>query len=315
MATYPAIANPSFTSSGVPFEYLYEGFSQEEAERAGNIVLMARCAWMDAGGFVIDALGYTDGSSAAVGSSYFRRVLPLRYPLSTNFYCESAALMSYPANSKSTVNQATPFYSQFFASDWAIYKLTFTRKPYLVYDDTTVNGYSTPELCRYTVRSIRPAIRERTINNSGGLEIIATGKKIPFTAFVTDYTEAYVYTMLQVPTNLIPWGAITTCGGKINSTSVVDYTYSPLGANGFSFPQDTLRFDGLATDVTPYIMQNGVWYADLPYMMSYRPGGWRKLPDPANSGALVDVKYSGIAPTKYLYDEADLNALFKPRAT
>lgn len=315
MATFPALANPVFTSSGIPFEYLYEGYQEQNIDKASNYVINARVAWEDAGDFLVDVLGYTDETSAAVGTTYFRRVLPLVFPASDTLYCDEATLISYPSSSPAGVNVPDPYFDGLFQSDWAIYKLVFNRKPYRLDEDVNVEGLNTPELARYCMRSIRPSIRERTINTPGGLEVVATGAKIPTTAFITDYTEQYIYTLCQVPCDLIPWTAIQGCGGKTNSQTVTDNTYSDLFVNGFTFAVDELRFDGLAQDLMPYQGPNGVWYVDIPYMFSWRPGGWRKLPDPGNAGSLVEVKFSGITPTKYLYDQANLRTLFMPRAT
>jgi len=315
MATYPEIANPVFTSSGVPFEYLYEDYTEQNIDKASNYVIKARVAWDDAADFLTDVLGYTDDSNAAVGSTYYRRVPPLVFPASSTLYCDDATLVSYPSSGAAGINVPDPYFDGLFMADWAIYKLVFTRKPYLIDTDASVSGITTPELARYCMRSIRPNIRERTINTPGGLEVKATGKKIGQTAFVSDYTETYIYTVCQVPVSLIPWSAISSCGGKINSQTLTDYTYSDANTNGFVLPVDTVRFDGMAQDLVPYQGPNGVWYCDIPYLLSYRPEGWRKLPDPFNAGAPVEVVFSGITPTKYLYDRADLRLLFQPRAT
>jgi len=315
MATWTEIENPVFTSSGVPFEYLWSEYTEQHIDKASNITIRVRTAWTDAADFLTDALGYTDETNAAVGTNNYRRVLPLVFPASDTLYCDDAKLISYPSSGTAGINVPDDYFEGLFMADWAIYQLTFTRKPYRLAPDDEVEGLNTPELARYCMRAIRTNIRERTINTPGGLEVIATGEKIGITAFVTDYEEKYLYTLCQVPCDLIPWNAIKDCGGKVNSSTLTDNTYSDLFVNGFTLPVHTMRFDGIAQDLVPYQGPNGVWYTDLPYLFSYRPGGWRKLPDPANSGGLVDVKFSGITPTKYLYDEANLRTLFFPRAT
>jgi len=316
MATYPDIANPVFTSGGIPFEYLYEDYTEQNIDKASNYTIKARVAWEDAADFLTDVLGYTDNSNAAVGATFFRRVPPLVFPASSTLYCDEATLVSYPSSNAAGVNVPDPYFEGLFQSDWAIYKLIFTRKPYRIDTDDNVEGLNTPELARYTMRSMRPSIRERTINTPGGLEVVATGQKIPTTAFVIDAEEKYIYTLCQVPVDLIPWDAISSCYGRINSSTLTDNTYSDLFVNGFTFAVHSLRLDGIASELMPYQGPNGVWYVDIPYMFSFRSAGtWRKLPDPGNAGANVEVKFSGITPTKYLYDEANFRLLFMPRAT
>lgn len=314
MAAFPEIEDPLYTASGVEFEFLFENYQEQFTTRATNSVLKARCLWDDAADFLWDVLGWTEGTA---GSSSFNRYLPLVHPEVTTLYCTNAVLASYPSSSKATANVG--FTSEggvathLGLGEWCIYQLTFTRLPYFVLENEDVNAQTIQELFRYCVVADRPRAREFTIN-SYGLEVQATGTLLKTPAFIMDREQDIFVTLCEVPTNVYPKTAVENCLGKTNNASV-SIPRAVLGPNSFysqTFATDTLLFRGLANEITQYQGPNGQWYIDLPFYFTYRPNGWRKLPDPANAGAYVTVILHNISPTKYMYEQADFGTLFKP---
>lgn len=300
------------TSSGVAFEYQFENYREQWTNRASNSTILARCAWEDAGDFLEDVLGYTTGVN---GQNMFNRYLPLRHPTGGSLFCTDATLVKYPSSAKADANQPSIVYEGFFEAGWAVYQLTFTRLPYFVASNDTVSGDAIPELARYCVPADRPRAREFTVN-SYALEVEATGLAIKQPAFIMDREQDLFVTLCEVPTENFPATGINNCLGKINNTAVLmPISFEPPSTFVVqSFPQDTLLFRGLSQEIHRYQGGTGRWYKDCPYFFTYRPGGWRKLPNPSGDGSLVVVKYKAITPTKYLYDRVEFNQLFRPEA-
>jgi hypothetical protein len=318
MAAFPELENPQMTSGGVPFEFLFENYSEDFIVRGTNSFMKARVAWEDAGDFLYDILGSTDGMIS--GSSY-TRLLPLEHPGITDCWCVDAKLLSTPSSTKGGSNQYDEALDTgMFTCEWAVYGLTFSRLPYFVVSDADVASQTIKELFRYCVIAERPRAREFTVN-SYGLVVEADPTIVLKTpAFIMDREQDIVITQYQTPAGLYPATAIENCLGRINQ-SVVELPVSYNGGSSYvtrTYPVHTLLFRGLATDITVYpgpVGDSGVlrWYRDIPMFFTYRPGGWRKLPDPTGTGDYIVVVKRGIAgDNKYLYTEQQFAAMFKP---
>lgn len=319
MAVFPeierAVVAPGIT---VPFEYLFESYSEDFITRGTNSFIKARCAWEDARDFLFDILGSTTGN---VGDRYYTRTLPLEHPGITDCWCVDAKLLSMPSSSKDGANQYDEALdSGMFTADWAVYGLTFSRLPYYVVEDSNVSSQTIPELFRYCVIAERPRAREFTINSytlkpEGGSDDDLL--KVP--AFIMDREQDLVITQYQVPASLYPFTAIDNCLGKINSETI-ELPISYEGEDSYvtrTFPEETLLCRGVATDITVYpgpVGDSGVlkWYRDIPLFFTYRPNGWRKLPKPNGDGSYTTYVFKNISPTKYLYDKVAFAAMFKP---
>lgn len=301
------------TSSGVPFEFLFEGYREQWTNRASNSTLLARVAWDDTADFLEDILGYTTG---VAGQTTFNRYLPLVHPSSNSLFCTDATLVKYPSSNKSNANQTTVIQPP-FSVDWAIYQLTFTRLPYFCVENDTITGETIPELFRYCVVADRPRAREFTVN-SYALEVEGASPPQPIKqpAFIMDKEQDFFITLCEVPSDVYPMAEISSCLGNINTAAFeIPLSFAaPADYTTFTFAQDTLLFRGVAQEIHQYQLSTGTWVKDIPYFFSYRPGGWRKLPNPSGDGSQVVVKYMIITPTKYLYERADFSKLFKPKA-
>lgn len=325
MAVFPAItgydstAEPQFTSSGVPFQYLFDGYSEQFTFRASNSYIRARVAWDDAGQFLEDALGFTTGTA---GQAYFNRQLPLDHPMIDDMWCTDAKLLSTPSSSLATANLPDNYYlAGGFKADWAVYGLTFTKMPYMMLENSAIAElsatYAAAELCRYTIITRRPRAREFTVKSFGLCEEGNTTNVLPIPAFVMDREQDIVINLTQVPSWLYPNDAIDNCLGRINSEAIQlpvipeqGVTFQP--AQSTTYAAQTLLFRGLAQDITLYNGPGAQLYYDLPFLFTYRPTTWRKLPNPSGTGDPITVVFKNIAPTKYLYDTQAFAALFKP---
>lgn len=332
MAAFPAIENPvsstsgttAGTSGGVPFEYLFDGYQAETIERVSNSLIMARVAWDDANDFLYDALGYTSGVAGS-GSTTYQRTLPLQSPFKVDEWLTRASLVSYPSSSLENANQDDELGFGGFSTDWAIYALTFARRPYFVVSDDLVSSFTIPELYRYCTISERPRAREFSINS---FSLFVEGTVAPnqvflnTPAFVMDREQDLVITQHQVPADCYPYTAIDNCLGRINETEI-RLPVSYLGNGTYvtrTYAAQTLLFRGVANEITKYPgplgdTKNPFWYVDLPLVFTYRPNGWRKLPRPDSDGAYVNVLRNGITPdgqSEYLYRTEEFADMFKP---
>lgn len=52
MAAFPDLANPQYTDSGVPYEFLFENYREQWTNRATNSTLKVRVAYDDASDFL-----------------------------------------------------------------------------------------------------------------------------------------------------------------------------------------------------------------------------------------------------------------------
>lgn len=321
MAAYPDIEDPQYTDSGVPYEFIFENYTEQFTNRGTNSTIKARCAWVDAGDFLWDILGYTVSATSIgmAGGSVFNRYLPLSHPEISSLFCTDATLLSYPSSSKAGANQANVIGGALFESDWAIYRLTFTRLPYFVVNNADIASppiaSMPPETQRYLVPVFRPRAREFTVNSYAlKPEGEADTKAIKTPAFIMDREQDLFTTLLEIPADKMPWTAIDDCLGKINNADItLPTSIDPSGIYSYrTFARDTLLFRGLANELSQYQGASGYWYYDAPYFMTYRPNGWRKLPNPTGDGSYVTMVRIGIIPTKYMYDEADFSLLYKP---
>ncbi len=321
MAAYPDIEDPQYTDSGVPYELTFEDYREQFTNRATNSSCRARCAWIDAGDFLWDILGYTVSATSIgmSGGSVFNRYLPLAHPEISGLFCTAADLLSYPSSTKGGANQSAGVGAALFQSDWAIYRLTFARPPYFVVSNTDILDppiNTTPlESQRYLVPVYRPRAREFTINSYAlKPEGAADSFAIKTPAFIMDREQDLFTTLMEIPADVMPWSAIDDCLGKINSADItLPTSISPDGIYSYrTFAQDTLLFRGLATELSQWQGASGYWYYDAPYYFTYRPNGWRKLPNPTGDGDYTTMVRVGISPTKYMYDESDFSKLFKP---
>lgn len=317
MAVFPGIENPVYTSGGTPFEFQYENYTEQFNFRMSNSFMKARVAWEDSGDFLADVLGGTVGT---IGQSTYDRTLPLAHPMIQNQWCTDAKLLAYPSTDGTNANQPDEIGEGGFTTDWAIYGLTFSTVPYAVLDNTEISGFTIKELGRYCVFSYRPRAREFTVK-SFGLQPEGSADDenlLPLPAFIVDREQDIVITQMMVPTELVPYGAIDDCTGRINSADI-EVPIPPGQAGGLytirTFPAQTLLCRGVATDLTAYPKPQGPgMYTDVPLFFTYRPNGWRKLPKASGDFGFETMVYNRSTPTKYLYDTEAFADMFKPVA-
>lgn len=322
MAAFPELENPVYTASGVPFEFIFENYREQRTNRATNSTLKARVAYEDADDFCWDIEGWSTGVN---GASSLNRFLPLPHPFIPNLFCTDTQLVGYPSSTKAGANVSTPS-NGFFATDWFIYQLTFTRLPYFVLPDgditSTPDAGTPPEIQRYVSPVFRPRAREFTVNSYSLVVEADPTVFLKQPAFIMDKEQDLVTVWNEVPAELFPWDGIDACLGNINNADIsLPVAISPSGLipgvpvfTYKTFPQDTLLFRGVPNELSQWQGSSGGWYYDIGYHFTYRPNGWRKLPNPGGDGSYVTVKYNNITPTKYLYERADFKQLFKPAA-
>jgi hypothetical protein len=319
MPAFPDLINPIYTASGVPFEYMFEDYREQNTNEASNSTLKVRTPWVTADYFVRDILGVTFSATGIGmhGGSYFNRYLPAAHPHIWNLWCTDATLVKYPSSSKGGANQSNPF-NKFFTTDWCIYQLTFTRLRYFVVDLAGISNppiASTPkEAQRYVIPIFRPRAREFTVNS---YQLVIEDDPTVFIkspAFVMDREQDIFLSWIQIPADCVPWTAIDASLGTSNSADItLPIARSPDGIYTYrTFAQDTLLFRGLANELSQYQSASGYWFYDLPYYFTYRPNGWRKLPRPNGDGTFKTVIYKFISPTKYLYNQTAFANLFTP---
>jgi len=319
MSAFPDLINPIYTASGVPFEYLFEDYREQNTNQASNSTLKIRTPWAYSNNFVRDILGVTFSATGIGmhGGSYFNRYLPAAHPKVPQLWCTDATLVKYPSSSKGGANQSNAL-NKFFTTDWCIYQLTFTRLPYFVVDLAGVInppiGTTPIEAQRYVVPVFRPRAREFTVNSYALFVEGDPSTFIKTPAFVMDREQDILLTWHQIPADCVPWTAIDASLGTSNSADItLPVARSPQGVYTYrTFAQDTLLFRGVANELSQYQNAAGYWYYDIPYFFTYRPNGWRKLPRPNGDGSFVTMIYFNITPTKYLYTQSTFANLFRP---
>lgn len=316
MAAFPEIERPQSTSGGTPFEYLFESYSEDFIIRGTNSFFKARVAWEDAGDFLRDVLGSTDGN---VSDPSYTRTLPLEHPGITDCWCVDAKLLNTPSSSKAGANQYDEGLDNgMFTTDWAVYGLTFSRLPYYVVDDATAAVQTIPELFRYCTIAERPRAREFTIN-SYQLKPIGDPDNtnlLPVRAFKMDREQDLIITQYQIPAGLYPFTAIDNCLGRINSETI-ELPISYAGSGSYvtrTYPAKTLLLRGVASDIIAYpgpVGDSGVlrWYRDIPLFFTYRPNTWAKLPSPTGN---TYTEYVFNITDDPLYETQAFAAMFKP---
>lgn len=261
----------SFTSSGVPFQWLTEGYTSKGAPDANLDVMHALVAWDEAAQFLRDVVGYTewDGTAALLD-----RTLPLASPLRDGLWCDSYELVDFGAYPERTAFN-DPFLDNAPEQDWCVYKLTFVRPAYWVRsNETLISSYSTREHWRYCTFERRYSPRER--RKSGYAfqyqKADTTWQTVPDeAAFIPDYQIEYMITWKQVPVRAVPELAIRAQLLTVNNAA---FKFRAEDPNLFGVGE--LLFKGPQQGLGAYQGADGAFYEDLPYIFAYQPGGWNK---------------------------------------
>ena len=264
----------AYTSSGVPFQWLMDGYSARGARDANQEVLQALVDWSDSTDFLRDVVGYSEWDGT---SSVLNRVLPHQCPFNESLWCESYQLMDMGCYDTREVTN-DPFNENVFVADWLIYQLVFTRPPYWVRSDATLTAsYDGIEKNRYC--SLQRRYQPRESRRSGyGFEYLPDGgveatpsdwKVVPDEAwFIPDYSIQFLVKLHQWPTTAVPekrWAE--------QLLTVNDEGFE-LEKGGFQFEAETLLFKGPAEPISWHQGADGAFYVDTTLVFDYRPGGW-----------------------------------------
>lgn len=307
----------SYTSSGVPFQWLVDGYKDKGANDANVSVMHALVSWGESEGFLRDIAGYTEwaGSNATT----LHRVLPIQHPFREGLWCDEYEVLdlgAYPEREHFN----DPFNGNAPEQDWLIYQLTFRRPPYWSRDDATLaSQFGNKEKDRYCTYSRRYVPRERRKSGFAFEYQKADGEwaTVPDeAAFIPDYQVEYLITWKQVPIGAIPENAIAA--GLI---TVNDVDFKLRAEQARPFAPGELLFKGPQAGIDAYAGADISFYEDLPYVFAFQPGGWNRWLRPdlvAGSRDYGDIKRrkngappgSGDPP----YPSYDFNKLFTPGA-
>ncbi len=289
------------TSSGVPFQWLMDGYSGRGARDANQEVMQALVSWSDSTDFLRDVVGYTEWDGT---SPILNRVVPHQCPFNETLYCESYRIVDFGCYDTREITH-DPFNENVFECDWCIYELVFTRPPYWVRgDDTLTNSYDGIEKNRYTSLQRRYRPREKRISSYGfTYDTSALGEGQPAadraivpdeTAFSPDYTVEFLLKLHQWPVDAIPeqrWAS---------QLLTVNHGMFQLQKGGFNFEKESLLFKGPAEPIAWYQGADGNFYFDTTLVFDYRPGkfGWngyeKRDRDPAVGAPNAGRKYGRV---------------------
>lgn len=148
-----------------------------------------------------------------------------------------------------------------------VYDATFSMLAYDVVPQAQFVTTDRREGRRFVVRTEKGSPRERK-QPSAGYARDDTGTVIPEVGFIPYYDEAHVVTWVGVPWELVPRTAMRQSYLTINNAA---FEFKSTGQWG-RFPEGTVRFDGLAREITPYRNAAGQRVVDLPYLFTHQPG-------------------------------------------
>ncbi len=271
--------------------------------------------WKDAADFKKYAMGFTTGVR---GEDVFRRRLPLACPWASNQYLAemvavSAGNFAADEGGPATRFELDPVFDNWPKCGYVSYLCTFVSLNYQLLPNDQIEskiGFIgtgvIPELFRYVRKTERTLPKERRVPSATFETDDGVNTKIPEVGFFAVYEKEYVYTLIEVPYDLIPRAEMDARLVKVNS----------LTFDGMA--PETVLFKGLTGELQPYVGPGGELYCDLPYLMGYRPDGWNKAPVGFNSSGgpnYIRIKQTG-APTgtKPPYASTTFVELFKPRA-
>ncbi|HEY1191310.1 MAG TPA: hypothetical protein VGE74_26990 [Gemmata sp.] len=317
----------SYTSSGVPFQWLIDNYKDKGAHDANVSVMNALVGWEEADDFLRDAVGYTewDGSSTTL-----QRTLPLGHPFRDGLWCdeyEVVDLGAYPER----VDFNDPFNDNAPDQDWLVYQLTFRRPPYWMRDDETIRGatFASKEKERYCTYGRRYIPRER--RRSGFAFQYQKAPVPPATegewatvpdesAFIPDFQVEYLVTWKQVPIGAVPEAAIRSQLITVNSAP-----FKLRAEQKIPFAAGELLFKGPAAGIDAYAGADLLFYSDLDYVFAFQAGGWNRYlrPDLVTEGGVTRRDYGDIRRRKNgapdgsgdpPYPSSDFDLLFRPGA-
>lgn len=338
-----------FTPEG-PIRYwvfcdLEEYFEQYATDNSLTKVQIA-VAWNDAIAFKWYALGFAERAGTGSGITYLQRYTPLLCPIQDSDAPQylvdlkkRKVLPGIQADGLTPAKVGTPLYASydFFNNNWftlpepsrdaageyvgmpprIVYDATFTMLPYEVVDqETLVASGDTREQKRFIIPTEKSSPRERK-TPSFGFERDDTGTPIPEVGFIPYFDETHTVTWVGVPWALVPRTAMRQCYLTINNAA---FGYKNSGVYG-RWNAGTVRFDGLAREITPYRNAAGQRVVDLPYVFTHQPGDptvgggdtnthW-KVPI-GQSWVLIRRRGSAGADIDRLYAKANFETLFQP---
>ena len=332
-AGYPG-TNPSLffpTGVGGPIIHyyaLYDRYYSEQWLQEANEIRIGLCVeWDKRNEFHKFAVGGT--APVPASPTYLTRYTPLQCPFNPRLYLSHLRLRDKGlANNGGTLTQLAGNAWFDLPNGWCVYDATFTNRAYsiLTQDEagigsavlstnwnTNPNRLISPvvsgELQRYVIRETESRPKERKSPSYGFVTDDAAATPIPEVGFIPFYEYERTYTWLQVPWQLVPWGAMEKCFLKLNNSYF----------DG-QFPGGNILFKGTAGKIRPYVGADSSWYTDLVYVFGEQPAdgvgnGWNKLP--RANGTWVKIRAAGTGgatgiPSKPLYLSEDLDALFKP---
>lgn len=315
MATAPLLDDEACTLSTSEGDIQYwimfpDGFGEQWTRGEGNSTTVTiLVAWDDAATFKRFALGFTTGF---VDHDTYYRTLPLAAPWAENQWLTSLRAIDVGNFADDEVSSGTTFeldlaFENWPRCGWVRYQATFVSLNYkLVSDNDLAEETRTDakELSRYVRRTERTVPKERRVPGYTFETDEATPVPIDEVGFFAIYEKELVYTLLEVPADLVP-----------------EYEDVMVNLNDDTFdgyPAGTLIFKGVAGEQQPYVGPNGELYFDLPYLFGYRPQGWNYIPigfDSAGGPVWKRIRQKGASTgTKPPYKSADLSILFKPRS-
>lgn len=331
----PALASVLTTPVGtIRYWQRYpDGYAETRTAKDGNAGRTRLVvAWEDAENFRQYALGFTQGPATPGGTGLagytFLRALPLFWPRGRRVMrCDTLDHVGQ-MNSPGFAHFPETAADGWFRTDYVELDATFTER-HLVASrtDAALASYfagnpnePVSELPRYVERRWRTTPKEREVPSFGYEtynpgDLAAEGTAIRETGFVPFVETEWVYVWHQVPVEWYPKDAINALYLKVNKAPTPD-PGSPANRFDRKFPPGTLRFNGLAEELTPYSGADENLYVDVAYSFTEQPKGWNTTPpfDPTLT-TWPPIRRIGTNPPVPLYAEADLWPLFRPNPT
>ena len=300
----------AYTSSGVPFQWLTDGYQSRAAADSNQEVLQALLAWDDGTAFLRDAVGYTRRGTSNL---FLDRTPPMQCPMRPGLYCDSCRLVDMGTDPK-RADWSHEFDA--FEQDWCVYELVFQRPAYRVFsNDTLIDTYDSREQNRYCTFERRYVPRERRVSGflfeyekaGGGWQTVPDEA-----AFIPDYQIEYVVTWQQVPAEAVPEENIKA---QLLTVNNAEFTITTFGQSN-TFPAGTLLFKGPQQGLAAYQGASGDWYENLPYVLAFQPGGWNSYLRPDLVAGLRDygrVRRKSSSGEDPPYPGSDFGRLFYPK--
>lgn len=314
-----------------------DGYAETRTAKDGNAgTTRVVTAWEDAENFRQYTLGFTRGPSSPGATSFsgwtFRRAKPYYWPRGQRVMrcdqIEHVGQMNYPGLAHFPELAADGW----FRTDYVEFALTFLeRNLFKSRTDAELLQYfadnpnvPVSELPRYVERRFRTIPRERKVSGFGyetydPLAPATTTNPpcvpIDETGFVPFTETDWIYTWHQVPYEWYPLDAIRDLYLKVNAAPSPD-PGTPWNKFDLRFPPGTLRFNGLAQEITPYSGPDENLYVDVVYSFTEQPKGFNTTPpnDPTTT-TWPPVRLKGTNPPVPLYAAASLWPLFRPNPT